>query len=555
MKSNILYLFISIMIIGVFFTEFSQGHEGMPASAEIGDSAEYKRDYGDHLGSVNFPVSCSEQAGNHTTRGLALLHNMTYEGARAEFAAAAENDPACAMSYWGQAMTFIHPLWSDPPGEKDFNRGKDLINKARDFGKKTKWELAYIAAVEAYYSEGRNHSEKINLAAFEKEWYKVYNQFPEDMEAAAFYALAHMATAEPADKTYSKQKRAGSIVEKVLVKVPNHPGAHHYIIHAYDYPELAERALTVARNYGQLAPDVPHALHMPTHIFTRFGIWRESITMNKRSAAAALKHPVNGKISLHYTHALDYLAYAYLQQGEDLKAKGVLDELNALKGPYQVHIASAYTFAAVPARVALERQQWTDAASLKPRYPGNYPWDRFPSVEAVTYFAKALGAARSGNTQAASQSLDKLEALHHLTLKKSAYWAKQVEIMRLSAKAWFIYEQGAKENALGIMKKAADLEATTEKHPVTPGEVLPARELLGDMLIGMGRDKEALVAYRTALKRSPNRFNSLYGAGRAAELSGNISEAVFFYKKLVEMTARDSTRERLQNVKTFLSRN
>jgi tetratricopeptide (TPR) repeat protein len=512
-------------------------------------------DYGENLGTVNFPVSCNEKAGRHTDRGLALLHNMTYEGARAEFAAAVEVDPDCAMGYWGQALTFIHPLWSDPPGETDFKGAQALLKEAGKRGKKSGWERAYIKAVEAYYREGRNPNEKVNLASFEKEWEKVYRQFPKDFEAASFYALAHMATADPADKTYVKQKRAGAIAEKVLARVPDHPGAHHYISHAYDSPELATRALAVARKYGKIAPEVPHALHMPTHIFTRYGIWKESVEMNRRSADAALKHPVDGAVSLHYTHAMDYLAYAYLQRGEDRKAKQVMDTLRALEGPVQVHIASAYTFAAVPARVALENQEWAEAALLEPRTPRNYPWDRFPSVEAVTHFARALGAARSGNGNAAKQALNKLAELHDLSAKTSAYWTKQVEIMRLSAMAWLKYEEGTKEKALDIMQKAAALEASTEKHPVTPGEVLPARELLGDMLFDMGRYGEAIAAYKTALERSPNRFNSLYGAGRAAELSGNKKEAVYFYRKLAKIISKDSGRERLQQVRMFLAEN
>jgi tetratricopeptide (TPR) repeat protein len=549
------YIYITIIIIATFLISPLLGYEDLSANGRTQDAAMHKEDYGKHLGTVNFPVSCNEEARGHAERGLALLHNMTYEGSRAEFAEAIAADSDCAMGFWGQAMSYIHPLWSDPPDEVEFKKGQDLLKKARTRAKKTAWELAYIAAAESYYKEGRNESEKVNLASYEKAWEKVYRQFPEDLEAACFYALAHMATADPSDKTYAKQKRAGAIAEKVLYQISDHPGAHHYIIHAYDYPELAEKALAVARNYGKIAPSVPHALHMPTHIFTRYGIWEESIAMNRRSADAALKHPVGGAISLHYTHALDYLAYAYLQRGEDKKAKQVLDTIRDIKKPVQAHVASAYTFAAVPARLALERQEWADAASLKPRLPANYPWERFPAMEAVTHFARALGAARSGNTQVAGKALEKLAALHDLSVKISAYWTKQIEIMRLSALAWSKYEGGLKEEGLNIMQKAAEMEASTEKHPVTPGEVLPARELLGDMLLEMGRYTKAKEAYETALNRSPNRLNSMYGAGRAAELIGNKKSALSFYKKLVEITVQDSERERLQQAKAFLSKN
>jgi tetratricopeptide (TPR) repeat protein len=554
MKNKNKYIYVTIMIIAAFFISPRLGYENLLANGRIHDAAMNDEDYGEHLGTVNFPVSCNEAARSHSERGLALLHNMTYEGAKAEFIEATVDDSDCAMAYWGQAMSFIHPLWSDPPNKAEFESGQNLLKEARTREKKTEWESAYIAAAESYFAEGRDGSEKVNLASYEKAWEKVYSQFPKDTEAACFYALAHMATADPSDKTYVKQKRAGTIAKKVLYQVPDHPGAHHYIIHAYDYPELAEKALAVARNYGKIAPSVPHALHMPTHIFTRYGIWRESITMNRRSADVALKHPVRGAISLHYTHALDYLAYAYLQRGEDEKAKEVLDIIMDIKEPVQVHVASAYTFAAVPARLALERQEWADAALLKPRLPANYPWDSFPAMEAITYFARALGAARSGKVQAAGKALDSLSALHNLSAKTSAYWTKQIEIMRLSAMSWLRYDEGAREKALEIMHRAAELEASTEKHPVTPGEVLPARELLGDMLLEMGRYKEAQEAYETALQRSPNRLNSLYGAGRAAELRGNKKNALFFYKKLVEITAEDSNRERLQQAKAFLSK-
>ena len=452
-------------------------------------------------------------------------------------------------------MTFIHPLWSDPPSAANFQRGQALVNEAKTRGQKTDRERAYIAAVEAYYAQGWNRSEEANLASFEEGWQRVYEQFPEDLEAACFYALAHMATADQADKSYAKQKRAAGIAQQVLARIPDHPGAHHYIIHAYDYPLLAEAALQTAHSYGEIAPQVPHALHMPSHIFTRLGLWQESIAMNQRSAAAALQHPADDRVSLHYLHALDYLAYAYLQRAEDGKAKEVLNTLKTLEGPFQAQLATPYTFAAVPARFALERQQWAEAASLEPKTPSDYPWDQFPAMEAITHFARALGAARSGNGQAAREALDKLAALHDQATETSAYWAKQVEIQRLSAKAWLAYQEGKQEEALNTMRRAAEMEAATEKHPVTPGEVLPARELLADMLLEIGRHQDAQTQYLAALERSPNRFNSLYGAGRAAELGGNDTKAALYYQKLVEVTATETERERLQQARTFLADN
>lgn len=520
------------------------------------DDGSVKNDnYSGKLGTVQFPVSCNEAARQHAERGLALLHHMTYVGSRAMFVQATEADPECAMGYWGQAMSYIHPLWSDPPSKADFEKGRELVNEAIIRGRKTDWEQAFIAAVDAYYAQGQNQSEKKNLAGFEKGWQLVYEQFPDNIEAACFYALAHLSTADPSDKSYTKQEKTAGLARQVLIRIPDHPGAHHYIIHAYDYPPLAQGSLEVARSYGGIAPDVPHSLHMPTHIFTRLGLWQESIEMNKRSAAAALSHPAGGKISLHYLHAFDYLAYAYLQQADDEKAKAVLETVNNINVSVQPHVATAYTFAALPARYTLERQQWSDAVSLKPRIPKDYPWDRFPAMEGLTYFARALGAARNGDVKAAQAALDKMKTLQVLAASTSPYWAKQVEIQLLSVQAWLEFQQGNQEQALTTMLSAAELEATTEKHPVTPGEVLPARELLADMLLEAGNYKEAHGAYLSALERSPNRFNSLYGAARSAELRGDDKTAASYYRKLVEMTSTDAKRERLQMARAFLATN
>lgn len=520
-----------------------------PASAQETDA------YGGQLGSVHLPVSCQEDAQPFLKEGLALLHHMTYDGAAAAFAAAAEADPQCSMGYWGEALTFIHPLWSDPPTEATFEKGKTLIEKAKTL-KLSEKERAYLSAVEAYYAAGWNRNESTNLAQFDQAWQTVYQQFPDDLEAAAFYALAYIATADPGDKTFAKQKQAGAIAEQVLTQDPDHPGAHHYIIHAYDNPPLAGQALDVARHYGEVAPAIPHALHMPTHIFTRLGLWDESIAWNKRSAAAALNHPMGEAISLHYLHALDYLAYAYLQRAEDKKAKEVLDKLLALEGPFVVEVATPYTLAAIPARMVLERQQWADAAALSPRTPSQYPWDQFPALEAITHFARALGAARSGQLETARDAIATLASLHKQAAATSAYWAKQIEIQHQTAAAWLAYAEGQQAAALATMQQAAALEAATEKHPVTPGEVLPARELLGDMLLEMGHYEAALTAFETALERSPNRFNSLYGAGRAAELSGDKSTATRYYAHLTDLAAQADTEvARLDHARAFLNAN
>lgn len=508
--------------------------------------------YGDALGTVRLATSCDGAAARHLERGLALLHHMTYEGARAEFARATGADAECALGYWGQAMTYIHPLWSDPPSGENFQLGAALVEEARRRGEKTAREESYIEAVAAYYAPGKQTTERPNLTGFEDGWRRAHERNPDDPEAALFFALAHLGTADPSDKSYAHQTRSGEIAEGVLEDIPDHPGAHHYAIHAYDYPPLADRALEIARSYGRIAPAVPHALHMPTHIFTRLGLWEESIDFNRRSAAAALEHPAGDRVSLHYLHALDYLAYAHLQRGEDGDAQEVLSRLDALEGPFQIEIATPYTFAAVPARLALERQRWSEAARLDVE-PDVYPWERFPAMEAITWYARGLGAARAGDAGLAREAVDRLAVLHARAAETSAYWAQQVEIQRLAVDAWRALAEGEPERALATMREAADQEASTEKHPVTPGEVLPAGELLGDMLLELERFDEARDTYETTLERSPRRLNALYGAGRAAELAGDLDAAGEHYRKLVELVpGTKHGGERVSHARAFL---
>ena len=508
------------------------------------------------LGTVNFPASCSEEANKHITSGLALLHHMTYGGSNKEFQTATTLDPQCAIGYWGQAMTGIHALWSDKPTLQTFNTGKSLLDKALLSANKTERENDYIAAAQQYYTPGWTPDEKANLKSFEKGWEAVYMKYPDDLEARSFYALSFLAGADPQDKSYEIQLRTGQLLERVLYEVPNHPGAHHYTIHAFDYPPLAEKALKVAYNYGNIAPDIPHALHMPTHIFTRLGLWDDSIEMNKRSAAAALKHPANGAVSLHYLHALDYLAYSYLQKGQDLKAQEVLNTIASLQGPIQKHVASSYTLASVSARIALERHNWGKASQVKAIEPGNYPLGSHPAMFAITHFARAMGAANSGRDEIAKQEIAILGELKNKEAKSSAYWAKQIEIQLLCAVAWLTYNQGLQTQGLNVMKKAADLESTTDKHPITPGEILPARELYGDMLFESKSYADALKQYEKALIRSPNRLNSLYGAGHSAELSGDIGKARYYYSKLVELTSdADIKMDKVERAKNCLAQN
>lgn len=492
--------------------------------------------YGERVGAVDLPADCADEAVPHLERGLALLHSMTYEGAREAFAAAADADPGCALAPWGEAMSWIHPLWNDPPSEEAFAAGAAVVERARAAGAASGRAGAWVDAVAAYYEAGRRESERPNLEAFAAGWKAAHERFPDDPEAALFRSLSGLALADPSDKSYGVQLASGAVAESVLAAHPDHPGAHHYVIHAYDYPPLAERAEAAARGYADLAPEVPHALHMPSHIFTRLGQWEESIEWNARSAEAAAAHRVDGAVAMHQLHALDYLAYGHLQRAEDAKAAEVALTVAKLEGPFQVTLAGAYALAAVPARLALEREDWETAAGLDPR-AADFPWERFPAMEAIGWFAKGIGAARSGDAAGGNAAAARLAELRDAIPSGSAYWATQVEIQRLAVLAWTRLAEGDRDAALATMRESADLEATTEKHPVTPGEILPARELLGDMLREMGRYEEAIAAYEAALERSPNRFRGLYGAGRAAELGGDREAAAAWYGKLLEVVA------------------
>lgn len=505
------------------------------------------------LGTVHLPSSCGAAADSALERGLALLHHMTYEPAEAAFAEAARHEPRCVLAYWGKAMTYVHPLWSDPPSPEKFERGVEAVESARAISDLTDREHAYVEAVGAYFDEGRQEAERPNLEAFAAGWEAAHERYPGDPEVTAFRVLSMLGVADPGDDELEDQRRAGALAEELLARYPEHPGAHHYAIHAYDYPALARRGLPVARSYGEIAPSVPHALHMPTHIFTRLGLWEASIELNRRSAAAARDNPVDGAVSLHFFHALDYLAYAHLQRAEWEAARAVLDTLRAVHGPMMVEIATPYTLAAVPARLALERNEWQRAATLPVAEPADYPWERFPAVEAISHFARGIGAARSGDTAKAMQEASRLAELRDAAASTSAYWATQVEIQRLAVRAWAEYAGGNPEAGVAMMREAAELEASTEKHPVTPGEVLPASELLGDMLLEEERYEEAEAAYAATLERSPRRLRALYGAGRSAELAGDAGAAGSWYERLLELTASgDQGPERLNHARQFL---
>ena len=540
------------MLLGARYVE-AQNANG--ASAGPGNSV-----LGSELGTVSFPTACEQNAAKSIERGVAALHHMMYSSARDIFEAAAKRDPHCAMALWGVAMTYIHPLWSDRPSGAIIKKGGELAAKAAVIGGKSARETAYLDTIKAYFVDGVEVSEEERLKLFEAAWARATKVAPEDYEAKAFYALAHLSTAKPSDKSYATQNRAAELAKEVLDAVPSHPGGHHYTIHALDYPPLAKRALQVAYNYGKIAPNVSHALHMMSHIFTRRGLWRDSIEWNRQAATAALKlSKALGALSLHYPHALDYKGYAHLQKAQDGAALKVTRDLAALEAPfYSVNQnAMAYAFAAMPARYAVERQAWGEAAKLKLRRPKSFPWvDTQDQFVAMTHFARGLGLAHEKHFDDARAEIATLAAIHKRVSQTNAYWAKQVDIQRLSVEAWTAYLSGETDKGLATMEKAATLEATTEKSAVSPGEVVPAAELHGDMLLSEKRYAGAIAAYETALNRSPRRFNSLYGAARAHELSGDMNKARARYGELVDMCAgAPGERPRLTSARGFLKAN
>jgi tetratricopeptide (TPR) repeat protein len=508
------------------------------------------------LGQVDFPVSCTAAAQKQFDQALGALHSFWYEEALRLFTAVAETDPSCAMAYWGIAMSIYYPLWV-PPSQPTLQKGTNAIEKAKSIGAKTDREGAYIAAIEVFYKDSDKLEHRARTLAYEKAMEQIHRQYPNDREAAIFYALALNATASPTDKTYAQQLKAGEILEKVFAEQPDHPGVAHYIIHSYDNPSTANRGLPAAQRYIKIAPSVPHAQHMPSHIFTRLGLWQESIHSNLGAVAASKEYAAKIHPEAAYyeqLHALDYLAYAYLQGAQDQEAKRVLDELRAIKKVQPEAFQAAYAYAAIPARYALERRRWSEAAALTVQ-PTAFPWSRFQWAEAVTHFARAMGAARSGNVDSSRKDIEKLESLQDALVKaKDSYWAKQVDIQRRVASAWYLRAENKSDEALQLMQSAADLEDSTDKHPVTPAPIQPARELLGEMLLELGDPVQALKEFEISHRVEPNRFRGLYGAAKAAQESGDREKARLYYAKLISLCEHaDADRPELKEANTFLS--
>jgi len=502
---------ILALVLATPLTLFAQAHAHDGHDHDHGAS-----DLG-NIGKAHLETSCSEAAGSEIDRGVALIHSFWYAEAEQSFRRAAAADPGCGMAWWGVAMSNLHPIWA-PPTADELKTGREAAEQAKRTGAKTDRETAYIGAIATFYADSGTVDHKTRMLAYERAMAAVEGSNPKDREAAIFHALSLLGIAQPNDKTYAHQKQAAEILNRVLREEPDHPGVAHYLIHSFDYPELAPLALPAARAYARLAPGSPHALHMPSHIFTRLGLWDESIASNLASAEKAhnyIAKRMPGAASFDELHATDYLVYAYLQQGKMDEARKLVEKTAAItKIDNPAQFAAAYAIGAIPARYALERRQWKEAAALT--VPTNIAWEKTPYAEANIHFARGIGAARSGQPAIARDALTRLAAIRQVLLdQKNTYWADQLEIQRLSVVAWLARAEKNGGEAMKTMRAAADLEAATEKHPVTPGAVLPARELLADMLLEDGNPAEALTELQRVLREAPGRRNALQLAKQA----------------------------------------
>ena len=512
---------------------------GMGAAATA-QQHEHGASTGEKLGTVAVATSCNAAAQRQFNRGVALLHSFEFGRAIDAFTTTLATDRSCAMAAWGIALS----RWNNPFAvgirpPAALQLGRDAVERARTIGPKTDRERAYVDAVAQLYDAFDTIDQRTRLTAYRDRMAKIAATYPTDSEASIFYALslAAVAASSPLDASYAEPLKAGAILERLIATQPDHPGLAHYIIHSYDYPPLADRALEAARRYAKIAPDSPHARHMPSHTFTRLGYWQESIDANSASGEVAKREGAVGE----ELHTMDYRTYAFLQTGQDGRARGMVDALPEVVGRFNPNgtpsatpnSAAYFAMAALPARYALERGAWADAANLTLR-PSAYPY-----TEALTHLARALGAAHTGNTALIKSSIDALQQItDKLEAQNETYWAEQTGIQRREAAAWLALAEGRKADAVAEMRAAADIEDGTEKAAVTPGPLAPARELLGEMLLQLNQPADALNAFEKTLKKEPNRFRAVYGAAKAAGLAEDRAKARAYYGQLVKICER-----------------
>lgn len=529
--------------------------------AQAGHDHTHMHESADQLGRVNFAVSCNPPARKQFNRAVAWLHSFEYEEAEKAFTEVAALDKSCGMAYWGIAMSHYHTIWT-PPSAAELQQGASALANAKTAGLRTQRERDYVTALAAFFENYDKSDHRTRTEAYSTAMEQLYRRYPADDEAAVFYALTLIARGMMVhDKRYANEKEAARILNRVLARQPQHPGVTHYLIHSYDSPSLAKFALPAARRYAKVAPASSHAQHMPSHIFTRLGLWPEGILSNLDAEASAKAFAVRNHwagVWDEQLHAMDYLAYAYLQGAQDEHARGVLLELNQIQKVVPETFKVAYAAAAIPARYALERRRWNEAAklTLPAGYWTTFPWQKFRWAEAHIHFARAVGAARSGDATAARQEVAQLAKIKdQLAGVKGDYdWATQVDIERFVASAWLAYAEGNHEEALRVMLEAANIDDATDKHPVTPGAILPAREQLGELLLELKQPAAAMKEFEASLRNAPNRFNGLYGAARAARLAGDHTNAKLYYGKLMVLSRNaEGKRPEIEEAKAFLA--
>jgi tetratricopeptide (TPR) repeat protein len=499
------------------------------------------------LGKVHFPVTCQAEAQATFDEAMKLQHSFWHKPAIGKFQEVLERDPSCVMAYWGQALALLDNPFSPPPAQ-NLAEGLSRLEEARKIGARTQRETDYIEALLAFYRDHDKVDHRTRVLAFEQAMKGLAARYPDDPKARIYHALALDMAASPTDKTYANQLEAADILEAEWKRQPDHPGVAHYLIHTYDFPPLAQQGLVAAGRYSAIAPDAPHAVHMPSHIFTRVGHWEQSVASNTKATEIARKDGYIGE----ELHTLDYMVYAHLQMGHDEAARRIVDDLGRFDDldPAGMPLARAGFFAraAMPARLALERGAWDEAAALEAHKTP------FPFADALTHYARAVGLARSGQPDKAAKDVESLKELAEALRGKDPYWMEQIAIQHQAAEAWVTFAKGDREESLVGLRNAADREGRTEKHAITPGPLAPAREQLAEMLLDMKRPGDALVEFETVQRSEPNRFRAIYGAARAAEMAGDRERARQHYSKLIEtIGTADTTRPEVTIARTFMA--
>ena len=502
------------------------------------------------LGTVNFPVSCATDVHKPFERGVALLHSFWYEEAEKQFQQIATNDPHCAMAHWGVAMSLWHQLWNNPDAEV-IQRGQDEVHQAKTTdGPTTPREKAYIAAIAAFYSDSRKLKHDARAKAYSDAMKNVYETYPDDHEAAAFYALSLLASEPHDDATFANRKQAAAILEKLFAIEPDHPGVAHYLIHSYDKPQLAQLGLPAARRYAQIAPASPHALHMPSHIFARVGLWQDDINSNLASIAATRKTAamhMGGEG--HQFHAMDFLFYAYMQSGRDADAKALIEEIRAMPNKHDDMYGKGYdphaaALAHLTALYPIEMHDWQSASMLPPSEVAG------TAEDSVIYWARTVGSAHLHKPDDVRKDIAAIESIHKKLVDKKSEFADAVEDDRKEAQAWLAFAEGKDDDAVEALRMIADKEDSTGEEP----EGIPAREMIADILLEAKRPQQALAEYQTDLKLNPNRFDGLYGAARAAEAAGKQTDATEYYALLLKVCdGSNSTRPELSRAKQLVA--